>query len=193
MGVDAWFVLVKEQSMSVAELALVVPPPDHPVEVGSDADWHRSEVSFGVSFPPDLHELCVHYGSGYFANIEIYNPFSASYTIVIEEVLALFRHLSQELGAAEVPFPLYPNRPGLLPVGGDNNGGVLFWLVDDAASTWPLVLWLKGGIWERLDLSLTTFLTRMAQKGIECVWWDQEWLEECFPKIEFVPRPLGGP
>jgi hypothetical protein len=73
---------------------------------------------------------------------------------------------------AEVcPFPPYPEPGGLLPVGGDTNGGSAFWLMEGRPANWPLVI-IPHGLMpiERHAMPLVEFLVR----------WLSGELSECF-------------
>ena len=64
-------------------------------------------------------------------------------------------------GAAErCPFPVFPEPGGLLPLGGDTNGGSMFWVTDGPPDGWSLVLydWRGGYESERHEMPLVEFL-----------------------------------
>jgi hypothetical protein len=174
--------------MSIEELLHAVPPPDQPLDVGTGSHWREVETSLGLRLPTDLYELCVRYGSGWFGNIHVHNPFTEDYRVAIEQVLDIFRVLKQDLGGDAVPYRLFPERPGLFPAGSEDNGGVIFFLTEGLPDDWSLLLWDKRTKWEHLAMSITTFVARTLKKDLECAWWDREWLEQCGPETEFRPR-----
>src|SRR4051794_25924945 len=114
--------------MAIEELVAVLPPPSQPLEVGSLEQWKQVEATLHMQFPPDLYDFCVQYGSGLIAGITVYNPFSPAYESAVNRMLAIFRGLRNDLSEGSVPFPLFPERPGLFPVGKEDNGGTMFWL-----------------------------------------------------------------
>jgi hypothetical protein len=75
-------------------------------------------------------------------------------------------------GNKQVPFDFHPTNPGLLPIGGDENGNGIFWLTEGKPTAWPCIVGeARGKRWERFDLSLTTFLAKILKKQIECRIW----------------------
>ena len=38
-----------------------------------------------------------------------------------------------------VPYPIYPDQPGLLPWGNDENGNDYYWLTEGAPDTWRVL------------------------------------------------------
>ena len=176
--------------MSINQLLQIVPPPEQPLQVGTLARWREIEAQMGLVLPNDLYELSTRYGSGWFCNVHIHNPFATDYQETIHHVLDMFRVLREDLGAEAVPYPLFPEHPGLYPAGSEDNGGVIFYLTQGNPDDWPLLLWDKRTKWEQLNMSVTTFLVRTLKKDLECSWWDRKWLEESGPEEpEFKPGP----
>jgi hypothetical protein len=178
--------------MAIQELLNTIAPPEHPINTGSLTDWHRVEEAIGLRFPSDLHELCVHYGSGRFAGITIYNPFSPNYQHAVRGMLDIFRGLREDIGQTVVPFGLFPEHPGLFPVGKEANGGTIFLLVDGIINEWPLILTDTSFRYQRFDMPLTTFLSKLFRKEIGCIWWPRSELDECYPDVRYIPFTTTG-
>jgi hypothetical protein len=73
-----------------------------------------------------------------------------------------------------------PEPGGLLPLGGDLNGGHAFWLTEGAPEAWPLVIYPDWTEIERHDIPLVDFL----------VMWLSGALPDCFGGVgkEFLNR-----
>ena len=152
--------------MAIEELLRVAMPPFQPLEVGSLDDWRVREQSLGITFPRDLYDYCLRYGSGQFGTIQIYNPWSAEYIQFVESTLDMFRIVKQDRGPL-MPYSVFPEVPGLFPAGGTQDSGKLFWLADGPPETWPLVLSDSTTEWQRLDLELTSFLAKTLRACLD--------------------------
>src|SRR5207249_2196357 len=120
-----WFSL-DSTPMPIEPLKKIVPPPPIPSEVGSLQQWQAVERQPGLALPFDYRDFVFTYGSGLFAQFyRIYNPFAASeYTALypsVERVCGCERETKSDW-PDRVPYPIYPDQPGLLPWGNDENG-----------------------------------------------------------------------
>jgi hypothetical protein len=79
---------------------------------------------------------------------------------------------------ANIPYSVYPDAPGLLPWGRDENGSVMLWLTEGEPNDWPIVLVRIEGGHERWDLSLTSFLAGTFGNRIKCLLWGRFEAEE---------------
>ncbi len=125
------------------ELARLVPPPAEPKH--AKGDWKSLEQDMGLVLPGDYEEYIELYGSGtmcaYFA---IDSPFSLAshYKVTTREGWLKWTgiyHCWGEEPESEVPFPLYPKVPGLLPWGIYGDVDVLGWLTDTDPTCWHIV------------------------------------------------------
>jgi hypothetical protein len=133
---------VRLLAMSIGKLNALVPPPVRPSEAGSLEQWRVVEQRLGLALPSDYREFIFAYGTGRFAQFyRVYNPFSAS------EWMSLFPSVDRVCKAAreikrdwpeDVPYPIYPERPGLLPWANDENGNDYYWLTDGPPDTWQV-------------------------------------------------------
>jgi hypothetical protein len=77
----------------------------------------------------------------------------------IPRQLSALRDLINDFGEV-IPFSLYPEREGLLPVGLTDNGDVLYWLMRGEPDQWSVVLnESRGPKYETFAGSLSSFLT----------------------------------
>jgi hypothetical protein len=85
--------------------------------------------------------------------------------------LDIFRYL-QSLGDDEVPYSLFPERPGLLPWGSDDNGNTLCWLTEGEPHEWPIIAKVcRYNYYEHHRMSMTSFLAGCFTRRVMCVLW----------------------
>ena len=175
--------------MSKEHLVAVVTPPLHPVEAGPITLRSPLEARLGLSLPHELYEVGATYGSGKFGNqIEVLNPFSSSYFDTVVEVCDLYRDLRRDEGTTVVPYDVYPVHPGLFPWGLEENGHMLFWLTEGKQESWPILLARsREARFERWDMPMTTFLSKVFKGEIHCILWDND-TQRQFLGIRFQPK-----
>lgn len=161
-------------------LTSIVTPPVHPSEVPTHPDWEKIEKQLGLTLPVDYRDFVQRYGSGLLANfIRVFNPFSSfEYLALIPSVHRISdirRTLKSTEGDEEVPYIVYPDAPGLVPWGNDENGNTFYWLTSGAPDRWPTVVGEgRGRRWERFELPFTLFLAKTLTKEIECPIWPDD-------------------
>jgi hypothetical protein len=134
------------------------------VDAGSPDRWGEVERALGTDLPSDYKRFINTYGSGEFCDLLwLLNPFSAVEGMNLLHqtgpISDIYRD-GRDRGDPECPYPIFPEPGGLLPLGGDTNGGNLFWVTNGPHDRWPLVLynWRGGCISERHDMPLVDFL-----------------------------------
>jgi len=172
--------------MAINELLGAVAPPTKPVKNGPPEAIPSIEAAIGLRLPRELFEFAEFYGTGKFGTtLTVYNPFSDRYRFEIGKICNLYRMLKKNEGDEFIPYDIYPANPGLYPWAVDVNGHTLWWLTDGEADKWPIVLMTVDASFERLDMSMSTFLAKAFRAEIDCVLWDREWLRENFVGILF--------
>jgi SUKH superfamily protein len=148
--------------MTIKTLMDVFPPPDKPLD--ADGDWALAEAELSVRFPTDFRELIRAYGTGEFRlrGLVVSNPLTEAGRKEIREKLWILGELRDAL---EIPLKIYPERPGLVPWGGDSNGNFFCWWTDGEPDDWPVV---RVGHEEEenpqaAEVNITTFLAGYAQ------------------------------
>jgi hypothetical protein len=177
---------------TVDDLIDVAPPPEWRVDAGSPGEWDEVEQTLNTSHPDDFKLITNIYGSGNFNDLfYLFNPFDShgeSGNLVNQalrrncfglSVLDYFVKI-KSIDSSLCPFPIYPEPDGLLPMGGDLNGGYAFWLTDGIPDDWPLILYPDWYEIERHDMRLVDFL----------VLWLSGALPDCFGGVgkSFVKR-----
>ena len=141
------------------------------------------ERALGTALPSDYKQFINVYGTGEFNDLFfIFNPFSGVEPMNLlwqagvpeslmqdEELGRVYRlgsfleHYRQFLreNPDACPLPPYPEPGGLLPLGGDSNGGSVLWPTVGPSDEWPLVL-LPHGLQpiEKHEMTLVEFLFR---------------------------------
>ena len=120
---------------------------------------------------PDDYKLFTNvYGSGRFNDLfYLFNPFDSdgeSGNLVNQafrrdcfglSVLDSYDEI-KSIDPTLCPFLTFPAPGGLLPLGGDLNGGYAFWLTEGMPEEWPLILYPDWFEIEQHDMALVDFL-----------------------------------
>jgi hypothetical protein len=170
----------------------IVAPPDEPYRIGNGKLWDQVARKLGLELPSDYREFVEAYGSGSLAGfIQVYNPYSESpYSLLerIEKVCQVYRSLKSSEGDRQVPFPIHPDRPGLLPWAQNDVGNYMFWLTEGAPEKWPVVLSQgRSDKWERFDMGMLTFLIKALTHGLKSKIWPDDFPDPDSP-IVFTPE-----
>ena len=177
---------------TVDDLIELAPPPEWRIDAGSPSGWDDIEQSLGTPLPDDYKLIINVYGSGNFNDLfYLFNPFDTqgkSGNLLNQafrrdcfglSVLDIYDEI-KSINARLCPFPIVPEPGGLLPLGGDSNGGYAFWLMEGIPEDWPLILYPDWFEIERHDMLLVDFL----------VLWLSGALPDCFGGVgkHFVNR-----
>lgn len=175
---------------AVARLIELVPPPADPLEIGSAEEWNAVEKWLGVELPADYRTLCQHYGSGVFRHDgdEDYflNPFSPVYEPSIEHWLEDLRsRRAARTGHHPFPFPVFPDLPGVFPIGNQEYIRELYYLVHEDRSGWSI-------LYEDLLGEGEPDAFRTREESLAAALYSQyQWLIQGGTRIHFDPRPLA--
>jgi hypothetical protein len=175
--------------MSIQELVTAISPPKTPIEVGDDTAWASVQQLLGIALPTDYKDFGMHYGTGSVndpdrLHIDILNPFSKEY---IEKVSYHCKLLRKYAAGASDPYLIYPARPGLLPWGWDDNGNGLYWLTEGPAESWPIILCNEPGEYQKIELSMTSFLAKAFTRQLTCILWPDPVFFAGPEKVVFEP------
>jgi len=147
--------------MTIETLMGVIPPPREPGFIFT-GPWEPIEEELGTALPPDYKDLARIYGAGYYMEFfhvkmpRTPNPYACLETEVREICATCFDR-------AELAYPLWPDRGGLVPFGATDNGDFLFWLPRGAPEDWGIVVWDRGlQKFEVFDCDITSFIAGLA-------------------------------
>lgn len=170
--------------MAINDLLNVIPPPDKPVECRDGVKWEHAQETLGTDLPKSFLEIGTCYGSGRFCGfLSILNPLSPDFESAVTYLLEVLRDVKE---SRRYSYGVFPDRPGLLPCGGDENGNMLHWLTEGDAEDWPVVLESHEGELERFDMCLTTFLSKVFTNSIRPKHvWNSPFTSE---ERKFVPK-----
>jgi hypothetical protein len=173
-------------AMAINDLLKLISPPDKPVECKNGVKWKQAQKSLDTDLPNDFLEIATHYGSGRFCDfLGILNPLSPDFESSVTYLLGVLRDVKE---SRHYPYSVFPDRPGLLPCGGDDNGNMLHWLTEGDANDWPVILESHEGELERFDMSLTTFLSKVFSNAIRPKHvWNKPFARE---ELRFVPKTI---
>lgn len=166
--------------MAIDELTAFVEIPKTPSEVPAKPNWEKIEKKIGLKLPSDYKNFVITFGSGLLGSfVYVFNPFSKNegieLTAGITSLCKTLKQLKAHEGEREVPFPIYPDTPGLLPWGGDENGNGYYWLTDGKPDQWPTIVCAgRDSRWQKFDMSMTTFLAKSLQGEIKCKIWPSD-------------------
>jgi hypothetical protein len=170
--------------MSVSKLRQLVTPPNRPFEPGTIEQWASVESKLGLSLPSDYKDFLHSYGTGTFAAFYvIYNPFSsieaANLLAKVETLCQQEREFKRDFPQA-VPYRIYPERPGLLPWGGDENGNYYYWFTNGAPGAWKVISnEVRGDGFQEHGRCMTDFLCDVLTGEIPALAGD-------YPKDEYL-------
>jgi hypothetical protein len=154
--------------VAIEDLISVVQPPEEPSYSGTAVQLAEIEAALGTTLPTDYRELSLRYGSGTFVNgyLQVWTPFALDLRERASGPTSFIR-VHHEAGA--LPWPPFPVHPGLLEIGGNENGHRLLYLADGQPDEWPVIVVPHGAEaqFERWELPLGTFLAKALRNEIQ--------------------------
>jgi hypothetical protein len=166
-----------------------VPPPGKPVDVGSLEDWRAAERELGLALPSDYRDFIFTYGTGLFARFfRLYNPFATGAMGLLPSVQETceWRRRTKRDFPERVPYPIYPESPGILPWGNDENGHDYYWFTQGAPDQWTVLSDnVRGSGFAEHRCSLTEYLTGILLGRIKPL------AADCFTEEDRVFKPFA--
>ena len=124
-----------------------------------------------VKFPNDYKHFLSTYGSGCIDGfVYVFNP------VVSEGVLALCPEIKGACWALrerakyddEFRYPIFPDKPGLLPFAGTDNGDTIMWFTEGEPNSWPVcALEARGPLMEWFNGGLYGLIGAIHRKGFQ--------------------------
>ncbi len=162
--------------MSLTQLLALVSPPENPIDRCSADHIKQAESKLGVKLPTDYAEFMKHYGCGCFAGFYwVHNPITKnqylSFERQVKNLCDAECQIKRNLGDEYVPYALFPDSPGLLPWGTDDNGNCYYWLTEGDPDSWPVVQnEVRGaGFTVYQGCTMSIFLTKVLTGEIEAL------------------------
>jgi len=153
---------------TIDDLIELVPPPNDPID--ATGNWRRVEAELGVALPADYIQLVEQYGKGkfvdFFGMLDPFGPsewedhYSAPSLVASSWLLMETQGPIRDEYPEWYPYPLFPERDGLVQWAVTDNGGYLCWLTRGHPHDWPIVVWDSRGRYEEYDTGTVEFLRR---------------------------------
>jgi len=155
--------------MSIDSLTSLIQPPVKPSQVGSCSDWTLVEEELGVEYPSDFKAFVNSYGSGSIGRFYwVWNPYSKDeYLDQVRMVCKYESELKSEFPEYH-PYAIFPDAPGFLPWGSDENGNYYGWLTIGEPDKWPILTnEVRGSGYELHNRSFSKYLTGVFNSEIK--------------------------
>jgi SMI1-KNR4 cell-wall len=146
--------------MAVADVTALIPSPAFPNQVGSLDEWRAVERELGVTLPLDFREFVFTYGTGQLGRFySVWNPFWGSEFVQQVRLICGYERESQQQFPQYFPYSIYPESPGFLPWGSDDNGNYYGWLTEGPPDRWPVLSnEVRGGGYRLHRCTMTEYL-----------------------------------
>jgi hypothetical protein len=158
--------------MSVKELCEILNYPDTLTDIGDYERWQKIEEDLGTSLPDDYKQFIDIFGTVFIGDfIYVLDPFTENHNFNLKErggmILEAFRDIGSFFGGEKYPYPLYPDKGGLLPWGFSINGDHLFWFTQGEPQEWMIAVdESRGASFETYNESMSNFLVKLLKKEI---------------------------
>ncbi len=153
------------------KLRKLMPPPADPVE--SSGDWKQAEKDLGTRLPADYKQFVEEYGRGcLFDYIHIFTTFPTDprggLKNEVKRIFGGYKIVTEEYPEA-MPYPLFPEKGGLLPFAQSEVGNELCWVTNGTPNRW-LVMFVSIGSerYEQYDCSFVEFLCGIISRELRC-------------------------
>jgi hypothetical protein len=176
--------------MGIETLQAILKSPEQPRETPKQENWEEVVNRLSLPLPTDYRKYIELYGTGRIDKfLWILNPFSVNANLNLFEKVRVELDALRELQASGefLPYPLFPEKGGLLPFGITDNGDVLHWLTRGAPDEWQVVVnESRAPEYEEFRLGLADFLAQILSRSAIC-----RIFPRSFPSAlpQFVPWP----
>jgi len=146
---------------TLEQLVRILRPPEKPL--AASGDWQPVAAAVGTALPSDYKAFIARYGTGRISGfLWVYNPFEENVHLNLLSRCSIILDGDREIRKSfpdDVPEPLFPERDGLLPWAGTDNGDRLYWRTKGDPDSWSVVVWeSRGPEYENYALPMTGFL-----------------------------------
>ena len=176
----------------IEELMSIVPPPKTPI--GNKGDWNSIETELGLQMSEDYKQFISNYGAGSISGmIAVGNPFiqPVSARRFWENWVDIYRDIAAN--GTEVPYQLYPAKPGLMPIGHYADFNIINWLAGNDANDAELVFYTRSdGFFNLGQITMTRFIIQLLTGATTLPKRVTSTDLFCRKTIEFVPGATFG-
>jgi len=173
--------------MSMIRLLHVLSAPSVRTEVPPCVDWSRVEDELGTRLPSDYKQFIECFGTGCFNDlIWIFTPFTESKYINLLRSPASQAMRKSRAAVDDIPWPIFPEKGGVLPCGGTDTGHYIMWLTEGEPDAWPIIV-MEGRSDDHdvFHCDLTDLLAGLLSRSLQCRIFDPSWFE--------IPPDFKGP
>ncbi|UQN10717.1 SMI1/KNR4 family protein [Deinococcus sp. QL22] len=169
----------------IADLVSELPPPRTPVNAPSDAEVEKVEEKYGIKFPDDFKDFMKVYGSGIiYDTFIIFNVGSPDYVSEIDLSSGFYINHANNW-PKEYHLKLWPQAPGIFPMGRSTQGHTLFWLVTVSGEISGFVIFdPKSPTYMYYEYLFTIFISH-------CISGDFSYIHGGFPSSSEPFKPVG--
>lgn len=164
--------------MSIIAFMRLIAPPTDPKFAEPPSEGKGDERAVGIQLPTELISYASTYGSGVFVGkrttrIQIFNPFSPHYITMVDFATNRLRAAREHGGESAIPFPIFPEKNGLLPIGSDDCGTQLCWHTQGLPDEWPILVQWERGMdgYEEVSIPFSDFLVKLFTRSIVFPCW----------------------
>ncbi|MFF2630895.1 hypothetical protein ACFVUN_34670 [Kitasatospora griseola] len=142
----------------VGRLITVLPPHEG---AGESIDWNEVERTWGTPFPKDFQDFMAVYGVGGIDDfMAIATPADGEHVPGMPRIRSLTPTAdSLRRSGMSWPYPVWPQRGGLIGWGGNSNASDFYWdTADTDPDNWPVVVRHREGTFVEYRCSMTVFI-----------------------------------
>jgi hypothetical protein len=176
--------------MAIDDLTRLIAPPKHPLHTENEGPVREIERFMGLTLPQDYVQLAKTYGTGCFGDTTfqfwIHNLLRPGSIDMLNKEIAFWQNF-RDLCPRKFAYPIFPDRPGYLPIGADVDGGLIGCLVEGPADSWPLVTkHICAEKFEVHPMALSTFLAKALVHEIRPDCWRPDFPSD-LARVTFMP------
>ena len=163
-------------------------------------DWQAIEQGLGLRLPGDYKALAELFPRGWFRMFAMVEPPADKGRFLTDDAVMGLEYLRQVRASREspFPFPVFPERGGVLPWGAIRSPGQAYWLTGPGdPDDWPVITATEtGDHWERYDGPACQFLTEVAAGRYDASGFPDLYQEsggDWAHRIDLAERPVFTP
>ncbi|NTU21995.1 SMI1/KNR4 family protein [Brevibacillus sp. HB1.2] len=165
--------------MAIQKLKEILPPPIKAIHTGNEEAFNEFQDKLGVMLPNDYKQFVLTYGVGSIDDfIWVHNPFVENTALNLNEQMSDMLEAyneSRKNHPDHFKFPTFPEKGGILPWGGTDNGDELYWLTQGDPENWKVLIYgTRSSDFVQYALTMTDFLQKVLNKEIICEFFPED-------------------